>query len=99
MAFIGALLEKALRAVKIRYLSVLYGRKPFTGGDVASAGAAAAKHTNSTRFSLLQADFATPALSVHSPFFLLPFRNHLLSFARICLLVLLSSSLISRKLC
>ena len=71
------------------------------GGHVAIAGAAAAAaiHTNPTRFGPLQADFATPTLSVHSPFFLLPFRNHLLSFARIYLLVLLSSWFISRKVC
>jgi hypothetical protein len=65
---------------------------------VAIASAAVALHTNPTRFSPVQVDPATPTLSVLSPFFLLPSRNHLLSFARICLLVLLSSWFISRKL-
>jgi hypothetical protein len=77
--------------VKIRYLSILCGRKPFMGDDVAIASAAAAVHTNPARIQPREADSATSTLSIHSPFFLLHFRNHLLSFGKIRLLVMLSS--------
>jgi hypothetical protein len=43
----------------------------------------AAMHTNSAGFSPREAESATSTLSLQSPFFRLPFRNHLLSFARI----------------
>jgi len=61
---------------------VLCGRKLFVGGAVAGA-AQLQLCTPPNKIQPREADSATSNLSISSPFFLLHFRNRLLSFARI----------------